>query len=75
MMDDFLAPKQVAERVGVTQVTLCIWRSRNKGPAFIRRGSRIYYAVAEVENWYRNGERPLTFNNNNYKTEKQASCA
>ena len=54
--DTYLTPKQVAERVGVSRRTLWLWRIAQKGPAFIRRGERIYYSEAVIEHWYRNGD-------------------
>ena len=54
--NQFLTPKQVAARIGVATNTLCTWRHRNKGPPFIKRVSRVYYAAPLLEEWYRNGD-------------------
>lgn len=67
MSDVYLTSKQVAERVGVREDTLCDWRRMGKGPAFIRRGGRIYYSLTEVENWYRNGEAEPSIANNSQR--------
>ena len=64
--NQFLTPKQVAARIGVSANTLCQWRHRKQGPPFIKRVSRVYYAAPLLEDWYRNGDpiawpsRPLS---------------
>ena len=52
----FLTPKQAAARIGVTVESLCIWRRRKKGPPFIKRVNRVYYAAPLLEEWYQNGD-------------------
>jgi hypothetical protein len=52
---DFMQPGEVARLLGVTTGTLRAWRSRGRGPAFVRLGdqrqSRVRYPVAAVAAW------------------------
>lgn len=51
-----LPPKKAADRLGVTEFTLCIWRKAGKGPRFIVRNRRIWYNIADLDHWYLNGD-------------------
>lgn len=52
----FLTPKQVSALILVTEETLLHWRQRGHGPAYIRRGGRIYYPRARFNDWYERGD-------------------
>ena len=41
----YLAPKQMAERLGVTEKTLANLRSARKGAKFVKVGGRVRYPV------------------------------
>ena len=41
----YLAPRQMAERLGVTEKTLANLRSARKGPKFVKVGGRVRYPV------------------------------
>lgn len=49
----FLTPAEVVQRWAnaVTVGTLANWRSNVKGPPYQKRGSRVLYPVAELEQW------------------------
>jgi hypothetical protein len=53
---DLLTPKQLSTRIGRTVETLCVWRQRGIGPAFVRRGGRIYYPLAAFSRWQEIGD-------------------
>ena len=47
-----LSEREVAERWGISQVTLQDWRSRQKGPPFIKLGGRmVRYRELDIEMW------------------------
>ncbi len=53
-----LSTAQLAERLGVTQVTLRSWRMREQGPPYIRISPRrVRYRVEDVERWEENCRR------------------
>lgn len=51
MEDTLLTPKQAAERLGVSHITLARWRVQGRGLPFIRLGGRIRYSIADIEAW------------------------
>lgn len=47
-----LSERQVAERLNISEVTLQEWRCLQKGPPFIRLGSRmVRYRESDIEAW------------------------
>lgn len=42
---DYMTPTEVADRYGVSPITLRSWRKRDKGPAYYRVGPSPYGAV------------------------------
>lgn len=50
---DVLTPDQVVERWGgvVKRHTLANWRSKGRGPRYMRIGSRILYPLRDLELW------------------------
>jgi len=42
---------EVAEVLGVPQHTLDVWRSRGKGPAYIKVGRHVRYRWSDVNEW------------------------
>lgn len=54
-LDDLplLTPEQLVSRYNqrITQKTLRNWRNAQKGPPFVKVGSRVFYRVADVEKW------------------------
>ena len=49
----FLDPPSLASRWGgaITTSTLAKWRMRGEGPRFLKLGSRVLYALDEIEAW------------------------
>jgi excisionase family DNA binding protein len=45
--------QQTAKQLGVSVETLGKWRSKQKGPAYIRVGNLIRYRQTDVEQWLR----------------------
>ncbi len=47
----YLTTRQLAELIGISEISLAQWRARGQGPAFIRLGRTIRYARADVDAW------------------------
>ena len=47
----FLTPTDLVDRWGgaITTGTLANWRSKGRGPAFVKIGSRVLYLLADVQ--------------------------
>lgn len=52
-MSDFnlISAKDLAAQLGVSPVTLQLWRRHSKGPAYVRVGKSIFYRPQDVEEW------------------------
>lgn len=54
-MTTLLSSAEAAASLGISPVTLKIWRCKGKGPAFIKLGSsprdRVVYDPADIEAW------------------------
>lgn len=48
---DTLTPRQLEEQTGFPVATLAAWRSRGKGPKYVKIMGRIYYPKADVQAW------------------------
>lgn len=46
-----LTPGEVAEWLGVSRLTLGIWRFRKSGPSYLKFGRTIRYQADDVEEW------------------------
>lgn len=51
---DSFKPEELAQELGSTTGTLANWRSRGKGPKFVRIAGRIHYMRTDVEQWIQN---------------------
>lgn len=71
--EEFLTPEQVVTRwnSAVTVGTLANWRSKKKGPAFQKFGSKVRYPLAAVEAFER--ANFVGANDNTPNTERIAS--
>lgn len=50
--DDLLDERAAAARIrGIAPATLRAWRSEGRGPAYHRRGGRIYYTARDLDAW------------------------
>ena len=65
MSNDLMTSAEVARLLRIHPVTLSIWRSDDRGPAFIRMGNRVRYRPEEVEA-YLNDRRSDAPNHNNF---------
>ena len=48
---DLMEPKEVAELLGVTEGTLVNWRTKGRGPRYIKSGKAVKYRRAAVAEW------------------------
>jgi len=51
-MEDFqalLTESQAAKRLGARPTTLNKWRTRNKGPAYLKLAGKVRYRAADIE--------------------------
>lgn len=51
VIPDAYKPQELANELGVSVHTLNTWRSRKKGPRFVRIAGRIRYMRTDVEQW------------------------
>ncbi len=49
-----LNPFQLSRRWGITPKTLQNWRSKSKGPAFIKVGGHVLYRMKDIEQYEAN---------------------
>ncbi len=50
-MKKLLKTQDVAEMLGVSPITLAIWRTKERGPAFVRLGRKVGYRQEDIETW------------------------
>ncbi len=46
---DLLTPQETANLLGIRRETLCRWRQRGAGPAYVQMGRYVRYHRADVE--------------------------
>jgi predicted site-specific integrase-resolvase len=55
--DDFsieeFTTQEVCQKFGVTEGRLYCWRKRGRGPAWYKKGNRIYYSRHAIDEWLR----------------------
>lgn len=56
----FLTPDLLAERLGVSVITLQGWRTRKQGPRFIKLPKKVLYPLEEIEAWEKDQLRSST---------------
>ncbi len=49
--DKLLSTQEVADYLGVTIHTLCVYRITGNGPKYLKIGRTIRYRVSDVRNW------------------------
>jgi DNA-binding transcriptional MerR regulator len=49
----FLTTLQLAKRLGIAPITLQIWRSQGIGIPFVKQGTRVFYRLADVQDYER----------------------
>jgi predicted DNA-binding transcriptional regulator AlpA len=53
--DRLLRPREAAELLSLSPSTLASWRSRGRGPAFVRLGAAIRYRMTDLEDYLTRG--------------------
>lgn len=58
VLDELLTTKEIASLpvCPVKAHTLAVWRSRGRGPKYIKRNGRVYYRRVDFEAWINEGE-------------------
>lgn len=46
-----ITPSELATALGVSEITLQIWRQKGNGPRFTKLGKNIFYPMREVQHW------------------------
>lgn len=46
-----ITPAELATALGVSEVTLQVWRQKGNGPRFTKLGKNIFYPMREVQHW------------------------
>lgn len=46
-----LTPQEVSEAFGVSTQTLCLWRKKGQGPAFLSIGRHVAYLESDLQAW------------------------
>ena len=54
---DYLTPKQLADRYGVTVRTIYAWNAAGTGPLHFKIGGQLYYRLSDVQVWEARGAR------------------
>ena len=54
-MTFYLGHKQAAEQLGITSATLYVWRHNGRGPAYHKRGGKVWYNPKDIEAFNRAG--------------------
>jgi predicted DNA-binding transcriptional regulator AlpA len=44
-------PEEVSLMTGLSLATLATWRSRGKGPSYVKIGRKVYYRKQELSKW------------------------
>jgi predicted DNA-binding transcriptional regulator AlpA len=46
-----VTPAELASALGVSEVTLQVWRQKGNGPRFTKLGKNIFYSMREIQHW------------------------
>jgi hypothetical protein len=46
-----VTPGELANALGISEVTLQVWRQKGNGPRFTKLGKNIFYPVREIQHW------------------------
>ena len=57
MLNDLMKPQELSEILEVKPITLEVWRSHGKGPAWVKLGRKVFYDRHVVEEWIRQQTR------------------
>ena len=56
-MQKLLNTREVADLLGISPNTLDIWRTKNRGPRFIKVGRYVRYQQTDLENFIKDNKR------------------
>ena len=56
-MQKLLNTREVADLLGISPNTLDIWRTKNRGPKFIKVGRYVRYQQTDLENFIKDNKR------------------
>lgn len=51
LFDTLLTTDEAAEALGVSKITLAIWRREKRGPRYLKIGNRVYYDPQDLDAW------------------------
>lgn len=51
MQPEYLTTNEAAAYLRLSPVTLAQWRSRDRGPAFLKLGAAVRYRRADLDTW------------------------
>lgn len=54
-MTVYLGHNETAKQLGISPATLYVWRHNGRGPAYHKRGGKVWYAPKDVEAFNRAG--------------------
>jgi predicted DNA-binding transcriptional regulator AlpA len=46
-----VTPGELASALGVSEITLQVWRQKGNGPRFTKLGKNIFYPMREIQHW------------------------
>lgn len=46
-----ITPAELAQALGVSEVTLQVWRQKGNGPRFTKLGKNVFYPLREIQHW------------------------
>jgi hypothetical protein len=55
-----LTTLQLVKRLGIAAITLQIWRSQGIGISFVKQGTRVFYRLADVQEYERRNTHSLS---------------
>ena len=56
----FLSTREAADYLGLSPKTLGRWRVTGEGPRYIKRRTRVFYEVVDLDAWMEEGKRRFT---------------
>ena len=67
--EEFMTPKELEQFTGLKMGTLANWRTKNKGPSYLKLGRRVLYTKKEINKWLKKQivHTDESMNNENHK--------
>jgi predicted site-specific integrase-resolvase len=54
---ELLTPQKAAERLGFEPTTLQWWRTKGRGPRYVKIGRKVFYRPGDLDEFIAAGER------------------